>query len=188
MIISISGRPGSGKSTVAKMLAKKLGWPRYYIGGIRRKKAEERGLTLAEYNKLGETDPATDREVDEYQKHLGETGDNFIIEGRTSWHFIPHAVKIYLDVDEKEGARRIRNDLLKKKRAREYKQPVNLTETMKSIKRREKSDVARYKQYYGIDTSDIHHHDFILDTTNLDVAEVFQKVYEYVEKCFSARS
>ena len=69
MIIALSGMPGSGKSTVAKQLAEKLGWPRYYIGGLRREAARKRGMTLEEYNKLGETDPATDKEVDEMQKN-----------------------------------------------------------------------------------------------------------------------
>ncbi|NCN22588.1 hypothetical protein GW934_03820, partial [Candidatus Falkowbacteria bacterium] len=46
-------------------------------------------------------------EVDEYQKKLGETEDNFIIEGRTSWYFIPNSLKIYLDVSLEEGAKRI---------------------------------------------------------------------------------
>ncbi|NUM42573.1 MAG: AAA family ATPase, partial [Leptospiraceae bacterium] len=102
MIISISGAHGSGKSTVAQMLAKKLFWPRYYIGGLRREAAKKRGLTLAEYNALGETDPTTDTEVDEYQRQLGLSSDNFIIEGRTSWYFIPHSFKVYLDVSEAE--------------------------------------------------------------------------------------
>mgnify|MGYP003822174167 FL=1 len=53
MIISLSGAGGSGKSTIAMKLADKLGWPRYYIGGLRREMAARRGLTLAEYNKLG---------------------------------------------------------------------------------------------------------------------------------------
>jgi CMP/dCMP kinase len=107
MIISFSGAEGAGKSTIAKMLAEKLNWPRYYMGGLRRQKAKERGLTLAQYNELGEKDPATDREVDEYQKELGEKEDNFIIEGRTSWYFIPHSIKIYLDVNDEEGAKRV---------------------------------------------------------------------------------
>ena len=36
MIISISGTPGSGKSTVAKMLVEKLGLVRLYAGGALR--------------------------------------------------------------------------------------------------------------------------------------------------------
>lgn len=107
MIISFSGVPGAGKSTIAKMLAQKLGWPRYYMGGLRRQKAKERGMTLEEYNKLGETDPSTDLEVDRYQEKLGKEKDDFIIEGRTSWYFIPHSLKIYLDVDLNKGSERI---------------------------------------------------------------------------------
>ena len=107
MIISLSGAEGAGKSTIAKMLAAKLGWPRYYMGRIWREKAQEKGLTLVEYQKMGETDPSIDREIDEYQKKLGETLDNFVIEGRTSWYFIPHSFKIFLDVSPEEGAKRI---------------------------------------------------------------------------------
>lgn len=185
MIIAISGKPGSGKSTIAGMLSEKLGWPRYYMGGLRRQKAAERGLTLAEYNKMGETDPATDMEVDEYQKRLGETEDNFIIEGRTSWHFIPHAVKIYLKVSEEEGARRICRDLAEKKRAREYDGPVSPEETIKSVREREQSDATRYRKYFGIDADDISRHDFVLDTTELSINRTFAEVYDYIRKRFS---
>ena len=90
---NFNGSAGSGKSTIAEKLAAELKWPRYYIGAIRREAALKRGLTLEEYNKLGETDPQTDIEVDNYQKELGERSDNFIIEGRTSWYFIPHSLK-----------------------------------------------------------------------------------------------
>ena len=71
MIISFCGAEGAGKSTIAQMLAEKLGWPRYYMGGLRRQKARERGLSLEESNKLGESAPSTDLEVDMYQKELG---------------------------------------------------------------------------------------------------------------------
>ena len=77
MIISISGTPGAGKSTVAPMLADKLGYKRYYMGGLRREAARKRGLTIEEYNKLGETDPSTDLEVDRYQEELGKKENNF---------------------------------------------------------------------------------------------------------------
>ncbi|PKM87237.1 hypothetical protein CVU83_03240, partial [Candidatus Falkowbacteria bacterium HGW-Falkowbacteria-2] len=151
MIISVSGAPGSGKSTFARRLADALGWPRYYIGGIRREKAAERGLSLAEYNKLGETDPATDREVDDFQRELGLKEDNFVIEGRTSWFFIPHSLKIYLDVSEEEGARRIFSDLQHNSQRNED-DGLNTVEAVKeSTKRRLESDNLRYKQYYGID-------------------------------------
>lgn len=181
MIISISGAEGAGKSTIAKMLAAKLGWPRYYIGGIRREKAREHGLTLEEYNKLGETDPSTDLEVDEYQKKLGETEDNFIIEGRTSWHFIPQSYKIYLDIAFEEGARRIFKALQNDNSRNEGSNLKTYDNVLTSLKTRRESDKLRYAKYFNIDVFDVKNYDFVLDTTNLSVEQVFTKILEVVE-------
>jgi len=181
MIISFCGPAGSGKSTMAKLLAKKLDWPRYYIGGIRRQKAAKRGMTLAEYNKLGEKSPETDIEVDEYQKKLGETEDNFIIEGRTSWHFIPHSLKIYVDVDEKVGANRVFQDLQKENERNEDNELKTAQDVLLSHKRRKESDIVRYKKYYDFDVYDKNNYDFIIDTSNQSKEESFRQLYEFVE-------
>jgi len=181
MIISISGAPGSGKSTIAKKLAEKLGWPRYYMGELRRRAAKKMGLTLAEYNKLGETDPKTDLEVDEYQKKLGQTKNNFIIEGRTSWHFIPHSIKIYVDVDKKVGAKRIFKELKNKNTRNEDKDLKNSTDVLKSNKKRLASDKKRYKKYFNINSDDKKNYDLIVDTTNLNKKQAFDKTYKYIK-------
>jgi len=181
MIISISGAEGAGKSTIAKMLAAKLGWPRYYIGGIRREKARERGLTLEEYNKLGETDPSTDLEVDEYQKRLGETEDNFIIEGRTSWHFIPQSYKIYLDITFEEGAKRIFKALQNDNSRNEGNNLKTYDNVLTSLKARRESDKLRYAKYFGIDVFDVKNYDFVLDTTNMSIEQGFAKILEVIE-------
>jgi cytidylate kinase len=180
MIISFSGAAGSGKSTIAVRLAKELGWPHYYMGGLRREAAKRRGITLAEYNILGETDPSTDQEVDEYQKKLGETDDNFIVEGRTSWYLIPHSLKIYLDVDENEGIKRIFGHLQQKNERNEDKDLTSLADVKESVKSRLLSDSIRYKKYYGIDVNDKSQYDFCLDTTHLNPEEAYQAVYKFV--------
>jgi len=180
MIITISGAHGSGKSTVAQMLADKLSWPRYYIGGIRREAAKKKGMTLAEYNALGEVDPSTDKEVDEYQKQLGLSSDNFIIEGRTSWHFIPHSFKLYLDVSEEEGYKRIFHHLQQKNDRNEDKKLTSPEDVKLSLQARLNSDRLRYQKYYGVDVNDKAHYDYYLDTTGLTPEEVFQKVYQIV--------
>jgi cytidylate kinase len=183
MIISFSGAPGSGKSTIAKMLAQELDWPRYYIGGLRRQKAKERGMTLEEYNRLGEKDPSTDLEVDEYQEKLGQEQDNFIIEGRTSWYFIPHSLKIYLDVHPRKGAERIYKALQDKNDKRnESGAPASIEEVEKSLENRIKSDNKRYKKYFGINAYDKNNYDIVVDTTDLSPEEAFIKVYEQVKK------
>ncbi|MDA3802937.1 MAG: (d)CMP kinase [Patescibacteria group bacterium] len=184
MIISFSGAAGSGKSTIAEKLANDLDWPRYYIGGIRRMKAAERGLTLAEYNKLGEKDSSTDIEVDNYQKELGENEDNFIIEGRTSWYFIPHSLKIYLDVSSKEGARRVHLQLQKNKEnnRNEDDNLDTFENVLNSMEKRKESDRERYKKYYNFDAYNLDHYDFVLDTTNLNEKEVYRRIKEFALK------
>ncbi|MDD5043667.1 MAG: cytidylate kinase family protein [Patescibacteria group bacterium] len=182
MIIVLGGMPGSGKSTVAKQLAKKLGWPHYYMGGLRREAAKKRGLTLEEYNKLGETDPTTDKEVDELQKKLGETQDNFVIEGRTSFYFIPRALKIFVDVEEMEGAKRIWQDLRQNAERNEGKTAKSVEDVLQLNQERIASDKKRYQQYYGFDAYDKSHYDYVIDSTNLSAEEKFAKIYKIVRK------
>jgi cytidylate kinase len=182
MIISISGKPGAGKSTIAKMLAGKLGYKRYYMGGLLRKMAAERGLTLEELNAIGEKDFFTDEEIDRYQKELGEKEDNFVIEGRTAYHFIPHSLKIFLDVDEKIGAERILFDIKSGSQRYEAKKVDTPDDLLKCTKARMKSDQRRYQKYYKQNVFDPKHFDLIVDTSHLSVPEVFERVYQFVQE------
>lgn len=183
MIISFSGAEGSGKSGVAKRLAEELGWPYYDIGGLRRQHASERGLTLEEYNKLGETDSRTDTEVDEYQKKLGEEQDNFVIVGRTSFHFIPHSIKIFLETRLEVGAERIFNDLTDRNEGHNLH---SLEAVKESLQRRLQSDTYRYQKYFGIDVYNPAHFDWRLDTSDLTKEEVYQRVRDYVQRQLKA--
>lgn len=181
MIITFNGAIGAGKSTIAKMLAEKLGWPYYSIGSLRRQKARERGMTLAEYNQLGEKDPLTDQEVDKYQARLGKEKNNFVIEGRTSWYFIPQSIKIYLEVEEKEGARRVFEELLASPARNEDKNLKTPADVLLSHQRRQESDAKRYRQYYGIEKGRQEKYDFVLDTTDLSREEVLEKIWEFLK-------
>lgn len=181
MIISITGDEGSGKSTVATLLAKKLNMKSYYVGGMRRSFAEKRGLTLAEYNKLGETDPSTDTEVDEWQRELGQQEDNFIIQGRTSHYFIPHALKLYFKIDEAVGAERVWKDIQDGKRGNEESNISSLEDVIASRRRRRASDVKRYMQYYDHDMFNPDDFDLVIDTTHKSIDEVCSEILKFVE-------
>lgn len=181
MIISLSGPPGSGKSTIAKMLAERLGWPRYYVGEMQRQAAEKRGMTLGEYNKLGETDPSTDTEVDEWIKKMGRTQDNFIIESRTSWHFIPHSIKIYVDVAPEEGARRMLKQIESSQRKKESKEFDSLEDVVKTNEQRMQSDDKRYQKYYGIQAFDKNNFDLVVDSTGQTPEQTLDRVWDFIE-------
>jgi len=159
MIITISGTAGSGKSTIGKLLAKKLGYKHYSMGDLRRKMADEMGLSLAEFNRLGETEAFTDKDADEYQKKLGKAEDDFVIDGRLSFYFIPHSVKLFLDADEKVRVNRIFGDF------RDTEKFNSFEEARDAVAERHASDKKRYFKYYQIDCYDKKHYDLVVDTS-----------------------
>ena len=167
MILTISGVPGSGKTSVGKILAERLGMPFYSVGGLRGKMALEQGLTVDELNAKGETDKSTDEPVDEYQKQLGQKEDNFVIEGRLSWHFIPHSFKVFLDCEPTEAARRI---LASKSERPDEDLPTEVEEARLWLEKRKTSDMLRYQTYYGLDYTDKRNFDLAIDTTPLKSA------------------
>lgn len=180
MIISFSGWPGAGKSAVAKRLAAELGWPYYSMGQLRRQAAKRRGLTLEEYNQLALADITTDLEVDEYQAQLGREQDNFIIDGRTSWHFIPHSYKIFLNVEPLVGAQRIFQDLQQSDERNEGDHLDSVEAVLANNYQRVANDRQRYQQYFHIDAYDLANYDEVVDTTDLNLEQVVAAVSQLV--------
>lgn len=182
MIITISGKPGSGKSTVAKLVAAKLGFRHYSTGEFFRKMAAEQKMSLIDFSKLCEKDRAFDIKTDKWQSNLGKKEDNFVIDARLGFHFIPRAKKIFLDITPEEAAKRIFSDKARFssiKKAEE--QPMTIYEELKLIKRRQKSERMRYKDYYCIDLYGKKNFDLVVDTTNLTIQEVVDKVIAFVK-------
>lgn len=168
MIITINGTPGSGKSTIADYLAKKLKLKRYSMGDFRRNLAIEMNMTIGELNKLGENEYWTDRKADEYQAKLAKKENNFVIDGRLSWYFIPKSIKLFVKSDIEKASERIFK--AKRKSEKSYK---NSKEVLNELKNRIKSDVRRYRKYYGINNVyDISNYDIIIDTSCLTVDEM----------------
>jgi CMP/dCMP kinase len=166
MIISIAGSAGCGKTSTARSLAGRLGYTYYSVGGLRGRIAQEMGLTIDGLNALGEQDPSTDRIADEYQRELGRKEDNFVIEGRLAWHFIPHSFKVYLTCDVDEAARRV--FFARKQETDRSDEPLykDLGEAKRVLTERTASDVRRYEKHYGLNYQDPAHYDLVLDTTD----------------------
>ncbi|MBD3359779.1 MAG: AAA family ATPase [Candidatus Buchananbacteria bacterium] len=185
-IITISGTPGSGKSTIAKNLAQKLKAKRLYIGKIRRNIAKSKNMTLAELNKYALTHPETDVDIDKavaQQAREMAKKSSVIVEGRVQFHFLPESFKIFIDVDLDEGAKRIWQDLQKQKAqsVRNKGDFDSLAEVKKSIKNRIANDKKRYKKYYNLDHTKKSHYDLIIDTTNITAKKATQKVLKSIQ-------
>ena len=176
MIITISGKAGAGKSTVARILSEKLRIRHYSIGDLMRAMATDKGVDLLELNKLAEKDKSIDLELDNRLKELGKTKDNFVVDGRLTAYFIPNAgIRVFLDADDNVRAKRI---LKGKRHGREGK---TLKEIMGIIKKREESEKKRYKKYYGVDYLDEKLYNFTVDTTKMNQNEVVDKIMKFVK-------
>lgn len=179
MIITVAGKPGAGKTTVSKILAYKLKLDHYYMGKIMREMAKSQNKTLQEFYNHAED---VDKKVDEYQTKLGLTEDEFIIEGRTSFNFIPNSIKIYLDVELEEGAKRIFNQAEERAKNQAEKKYETVEEALESIKERISTEKKRYKEIYDLDYDNPENFDILIDTTEYTVEEVVEKIIECIKK------
>ncbi len=174
MRITISGKAGTGKTTVAKLLAKKLKLAHYSIGDLMRTIAAEKGLSLLELNKLAEKDSSIDLELDNKLKELGKTKDNFVVDGRLTAFFIPNAdVRVFLDADDKVRAQRI----LKAKR--QHEKSKSLREALGNIKKREESEKKRYLKYYGVSYTDKKLYNCVIETTKMAPYQVVGHITKF---------
>lgn len=175
MIITISGLPGSGKTSVARLLAKKLGFTFYSMGDVVGEFALSKNLTLMQLNKLRNKDPSWDRMIDTYQRGIARKGKNLVIDGLVSFHIIPNSVKVFLEVKQEVGVRRI----FKARRPDEpYK---SFSEALKAVKKRVRDDKLRYKRIYGIDCYSPVNFDFVVDTSDLNAKGVVKAVLSFLD-------
>ena len=182
LIVSFNGQEGSGKSTIAKMVSEKLGFPRYYMGQLFRDMAAEKGMTLPEFRKICDVDPDFDKKVDDYVVKLSRERENFIIESRTAWHCIPDSLKIYLKVDSNVAAERIFKGISENNnRSNEDSSLDTVDNIEKSIIKRRKEDSERYLTLYGIRQDEEKNYDAVIDTTDVTIEEVFFKVMNLIE-------
>lgn len=181
MIITLAGLSGAGKSTVKKMLAESLGWKAYSMGDMRGAYATEHGMTIDELNALGMTDPKTDALVDEFQTELGKREDNFVIDGWMSWFFIPQSIKIFLDIDPEEGARRIFAEQQNYPDHRTDERPyADVADVEANLAQRVLQNQERYRKWYGVDFLDKSRYDLVIDTTALSPEQVVERIQTFI--------
>ena len=174
MTITISGNPGSGKSTVAKLLEKKLGIKYVYSGMIFRELAEKYNMTLGEFGEYCEENSDIDKELDVRQLEILKKG-NVILEGRLAgWlahnnNISAYKVAIITDLDIR--AKRIVN-----------REKGSVETRKKEILERERSENSRYKKYYNIDLKDTSIYDIVIDSGGKNPEEIVEIIIQKLDK------
>ena len=176
MKITISGTIGAGKTTVAKKLAKMLGYKFYSTGRMMRDMAEKNDMSLNELSKIAIEDVSIDKEIDDYQKNIGQKQDNFVMEGRLGFFFIPDSIRLFLKTSIENGARRIydekRNDELFK----------SFSDAKKAVSEREAAEAERYEKLYKIDYRNEGNYDLVIDTSQLDSDQIVALIITFLRK------
>jgi len=175
MIITISGKAGSGKGTISKLLAEKLGYEHISIGDMKRKIAHEMGITIFQFDILWEkpeNKETFDLKYEEYQKKL-PLDSNIILDGRMAFYCQPDSFRVFLTVDDDESARRIFYD--KKRVGDEY---ALFEDAKNATIRRNKENIRRFKELYNIDIFDPANYDLVIDTTENHPEKVADEIIE----------
>lgn len=179
-IITIAGRPGSGKSTTAKTVASKLGYDHFSSGELFRKLAKERGVDVLQANLSAEENYEIDHLVDRRLQEIGQKEDKLVIDSRTAWHWMPASFKVFLNLDLELAALRILKALEERQEVNEDipKDPVKYAEVLKE---RLASENRRYKLLYNIDPGDMSNYDLVVDTDKNNVEQVVSLILEGFE-------
>jgi len=173
IVICICGMAGTGKSTLAKRLAKKYGL-KYYSGGDALKalaieegyKPLERGWWESEegmsFLEIRSKNPKFDETVDKKLLGLARQG-NVVLDSWTMPWLLEGGFKILLEASPEKRAERIAR-----------RDGISVKEALKALKSKEEKTKAIYKKLYGFSLGqDFTPFYLILDTNNLNRAEVF---------------
>lgn len=158
MIVTVGGQAASGKSTLAKALAQRLGFRHLSAGQTMREMARERGAPLIEFSKYAERHPEVDREIDDRQKKAAK-GD-CVVDGRLSKYFLDPDLSIWLIAPADVRARRVLG--------RGEKYPT-LGKARTELDVRDASERKRYLKFYKIDLGDLSVYDLVINTGRFDV-------------------
>lgn len=182
IVICISGMAGTGKSTLAKKLAKKYGLQYFSGGDALRLLAKEKGYNVAS-NGWWETreglnfirerkkDYAFDKLVDKKLLDYAKQG-NVLLDSWTMPWLVENGFKIWLTASVQKQAERIAQ-----------RDKITVDEAVKALKEKESRTKAIFKELYGFDLGeDFSPFNFILDTDNLNAEEVFYVLCLIMEK------
>lgn len=172
LIITVDGMAATGKGTLAEFLAQKLGIKHFSASDVFYQVAEERNLEDHELSEQAEKE--LDLEIDRrtLERALNQ---ECVVEGRIPSHVLgdysDFRIKIVADV--KERANRLAE--------RENKE---IEEAREIVKKRDREDSNRYREYYGLDTSNFEIYDLVMDNTELDISEQNQLVEKALKQRF----
>ena len=172
MIITISGFHGTGKSTVAKEVAKKFKLQYLAAGDMFRQMAKEKQMSLTEFSEFVAKNPEIDREIDKRTLEQAKKG-NCILDGLlVGWKTRDISdISILLTADVEIRIKRIAQ-----RENRSYE------DVEKETIGRENIEIERFKKLYDINLNDYSIYDIVLNTALLSKESMNRIVIMLIEE------
>ena len=170
MIITLGGLPGSGKTTVARLLADGLKMEYINAGDIFRNLAAKKGMTLEEFGFFAERNPNIDKAIDKKLLEIARR-DNVILEGRLAGIMLElndvEALKVWLEAPLEVRVERIAGRDIKSDEA-----------ALADTQTREKSEWDRYYNIYHVDIRDLSVYNMVIQTQSRTPEEITDEIIE----------
>jgi cytidylate kinase len=168
--VTITGPPGSGKSTAGRRVAERLGLEFRSAGELFRAEARKRGLDLGDFSRYAEAHEEVDRSLDEQMVVLAARGR--LIEGRLTGALcrrrgVP-CVYLHVTADAEVRYRRLAE-----------RDGIPFEAAVRATRDREASERDRYLRFYGIDL-EAEVPDFSVDSTNETPETVAHRLLDYL--------
>ncbi len=177
MIISLTGKPCSGKGEVSKLFCSTYGFEYLSTGQLFREAAIKLNVPISNFNN-DERIRRLDKKIDSDTIKIGKKRihDNIIFDSRLAWHFIPKSFKVFLDVSWKEAG----NRLVHANRSDE--QQTDEKKATKELKARWEAENKRYMELYGVNNLEKSNYNLVIKTDNKSVEEIVELIYKEYEK------
>lgn len=181
-IITLTGKPGSGKSSTADRVAELLGYTRYSSGEFVRNITHKQKLTLQEFNKRAESSPEMDYYIDEELRKLRDHND-IVVDARLGFYWIPESFKVYLDLSNDVAIARIFKDASTNTlRSDSGEGSQTMSAVADQVEERMRSERIRFKKLYGINPYSTEHFDLVVDTARHSPQTVALAVFDTYRK------
>lgn len=173
MIITITGKPCSGKGTVSKIFCKKFGFEYICTGDMFRELAKSYGYDdVLEFQK-DEVCKNADKIVDNKTAELGKTSidKNIVVDSRLAWHFIPNSFKVFIDIDWQTAGERLLSANRANEKAKEIKSAVQ------KLKDRWQEENQRYLELYNTNNFNLSNYNLVISSQNKTPEEIADIIY-----------
>lgn len=179
MIITITGKPCSGKGTVSKEFCKKYNFKYVCTGDMFRELAKQYGYnTVLEFQQNYPNIEEIDNIIDNKTAEIGKTqiNDNIVIDSRLAWNFIPNSFKVFIDVDWDIAANRLLSANRQNEKANNIEDAKNLLEDRWLVENE------RYTRIYNTNNLNLSNYDLVLSSNNLSPNKIADKIFEGYKK------